>query len=462
MTIVLGIPPAVLDLVQSGLLEREFHDALYPNLLFRSEALWEEWPEHAGTEIIMTKRGLLAPNVRPLVPGADPIPQSMTYEQWVARLERYGWTIDTHTPTSSTAMANLLLSNIQGLGLQAGQSVNRLARNALFKAYVGGHTTLTAATAAVDTQISVSSLNGFRDVVIRGSNTRPAAVSSATPLPILIGATLIARNVINAIPANANDPDGPGVLVLSAAVGAIVAARGPVLSTFRPSIIRSGGGASVDALTGGSTLTLQNLIDAVSILRKNNVRPHEDGSYHVHMSNDGNTQIFGDAVWQRLMQSLPNGEYYQEAFVGRIGSFQAYNNNEAPELGNVGATTATGTNALYAEEIGAEVVNETSFRVARTIVTGRGALVEKGYDEDRFLTEAGVTGKIGELQIVNNGITIVTDRIKLYMRAPLNRTGDKVASTATISTSFTPPSDIAAGAPSRYKRAVVIEHAVSL
>lgn len=462
MSLVLGIPASILSLVQDNLLEREFHDALYPNLLYRGESMWEEWPEHAGTQLVITRRGLLTPSTKPLAAGADPIPQTLSYEQFTANLDRYAWTVDTFMPTSAVSMADEFMSNVQALGLQAGQSVNRLARNALFKAYVQGHTVLTAATATTDTSISVASLNGFREVVLRGTTTRPSPVSPATPLPITINAT-ISRNVIAASPADPADPDGPGVLQLDAAVGAIVAARAAVLSAFRPTIIRPGGGASVDALTGSSILTLQNLITAVSILRKNNVRPHEDGNYHVHMSQDANTQIFDDPVWQRTAgQSLPKGDYYQEAFVGRMSAFQAYANNESPELGNTGATTATSANALYAEDIGAEVVNHASVKIARTIVTGRGALIEKGLDQDAYLTEAGVTGKVGDFNVVSNGIQIGTDRIRLIVRAPINRTQDKVAATGMITTSFTPPSDIAAGAPSRYKRAVVIEHAVTL
>ena len=35
--LVVGVPPAVLELVQSGLLERAFHDGLVPALLYQSK-----------------------------------------------------------------------------------------------------------------------------------------------------------------------------------------------------------------------------------------------------------------------------------------------------------------------------------------------------------------------------------------------------------------------------------------
>ena len=97
---ILGVPPTVINLVQEGLLERAFHDGLYPALLYRSEAQAEEWAANTGTEIFMSRPGLLPPVTKALVPGQDPTPQTVAYEQWSARLERYAGTIDTHIPTS--------------------------------------------------------------------------------------------------------------------------------------------------------------------------------------------------------------------------------------------------------------------------------------------------------------------------------------------------------------------------
>src|SRR6185436_18030993 len=103
---------------------------LVPNLMYRSEALPEEWGEHQGTEIFMSRPGLLTPVTEELAPGADPSPQSVSFEQWVARLGRYSGTVDTHMPTSSVAASDLFVRNVHQLGIQGGMSLNRLARNA--------------------------------------------------------------------------------------------------------------------------------------------------------------------------------------------------------------------------------------------------------------------------------------------------------------------------------------------
>ena len=92
--LVLGIPPQILNLVQDGLLERSFHDGLFPALQYRGEAQEEEWEANTGTEIFMSRPGLLAPITRPIAPGQDPQPQTVAYEQWAARLARYAGTIN--------------------------------------------------------------------------------------------------------------------------------------------------------------------------------------------------------------------------------------------------------------------------------------------------------------------------------------------------------------------------------
>lgn len=462
--LVLGVPPQLLNLVQEGLLERSFHDGLYPALMYRGEAQEEEWEANTGTEIFMSRPGLLPPITKPIAAGVDPTPQSVAYEQWVARLARYAGTIDTHIPTSIVSNADQFLRNIHQLGLQAGQSLNRIPRNELFSAYLSGQTNLTAATAAPDTQISVASLNGFTDVILQGATgVRPQPVSSGAPLQVTLdpAGTPVVRNVVQAIPDDPSNPFGPGTLLLDVAVGAVVPVRAPVLSSAKPDVIRSGGGESVDAIGAGDIFTLQDAINATNRLRKNNVPPHEDGYYHAHINTDANSQVFEDPAFQRLNTALPDHTYYQEAFIGTIAGIAFFMNTESPDSLNAGDTTPTGSNALQSEDIGAETVNEGGVPIGRVLVTGRGSIYEKYLDEKRYVSEAGITGKTGEFQIVNGGVEVQTERIRLIMRAPINRLQDVVSCSWAITTSFPVPSDVTAGGPQRFKRALVIEHAAA-
>src|SRR5216684_4385039 len=95
MSLVLGVPPQVLALVQTGLIERAFHDGLFPNLAFRAEFSAEEWEGNTGIEVLMSRRGLLAPMTSALQPGQDPQPANVPFEQWTIRLDQYGNSIDT-------------------------------------------------------------------------------------------------------------------------------------------------------------------------------------------------------------------------------------------------------------------------------------------------------------------------------------------------------------------------------
>lgn len=459
--LVVGVPASIVNLVQTGLLQRAFHDGLYPALQYRAEALFESWEGNTGVEIFESRPGLLPAITAPLVPGADPNPSDVAYEQWIATLQQYANSMDTNMPASSVAAANLFLRNIKTLGLNAGMSVNRLARNAIFKAYLSGQTTLLAATAAIDTTIRVASLNGFRDVIVPGTNVRPVPINPANPLSIGLGPTgATTVSAIGFIPDNANDLDGPGTLILSAAVGAIIPLRGAVVSAFAPIVVRPSGGLSVDNIGAGDTLVLQQVINASGILRDANVPPHDDGFYHAHISGGSNTQLFADPVFQRLNQSLPEHVIYKEGFVGTISGVMFFLNTESPKNTNAGTLTATASSGLYASDIGAEVQNGAGIKIGRVLITGKGSIYERGLDEGLYVSEAGTTGKIGEFDVVNNGLQVTTERIRLILRAPQDRLQQKVSAAWSITTGFPVPSDITAPTgPQRFKRAVILEHA---
>jgi hypothetical protein len=229
--------------------------------------------------------------------------------------------------------------------------------------------------------------------------------------------------------------------------------------------VRSAAGDSVDAIGANDTLTLQQCINAVAFLRNANVQPHDDGFYHAHISPLANAQIFADPVFQRLNQSLPEHMVYKQGFIGELAGIAFFMNSEAPGPTNTGTLIQTGsgsTPAQYGSEIGAEVVNNTGINIGRVVITGKGALYEKSLDESQFVTEAGITGKIGEFSVVNAGIAIQTERIRLTLRAPMDRLQQLTSATWSCSTSFPTPSDITApSGPESHKRAIVLEHALS-
>jgi hypothetical protein len=445
-------------IIQQDYLIKAWMDALFPELLYRADATPELWEGKRGEEKLWSRTGLLDPVTEPLVPGNDPNPDQYGIEQWRAIADQYGNNVDTHMPTSHVALANMLLRDVHTLGLNAGQSLNRLARNPLYRAYNAGNTVATVIAAIGAVQIHVASLNGFTEAL---DNGRPVPVSAVNTVTVTFPGIAEPDNfVIAAAPDIAAEPFGPGWLTLQNALTVGLAARQAVVAEDATVIHRVGGGNSVDAIAAADILTLQDIIDAVAILEGNDVKAHPDGYYHHHMSTTAKAQVFADNQFQRLHEGLPDSASYRQFIVGVALSCIHYKNTEAPDNTNTGVLRATGATAQVSPQLGAEVVNETGVRIGRTIITGRGSLAECYMDESAYISEVGVTGKIGQFNVINDGVAVMTDRIRLTVRRPLDKLQQIVANTWSWTGDFPVPTDALVGNDARYKRAVIIEHAL--
>lgn len=455
-----GVPASIQNLAQDRTLERVFHDAMFPRLLFRLEAVPEVWQANLGEQMIFTRTGLITPDLTPLVPGQDPTPKGYSTEQWEALASQFGTTIDTHMPSSYVTLASLFLRNTQQLGLNAGQTLNRLARDRLFLSYLAGETTTTVLGVIASTTLQVSSLSGFSQVLVNGKLSQ---VSPLAPLAVSFSAAGEPDNqVVGVAPANAAEPNGPGTITLAAGLTTAVPVRSGVFAASRSRRLRVGGGATVDGIASTDILTLNDVISAVSRLRQQNVPPHADGKYHVHLSPEAEAELFRDNHWQRLHQSLPESYAYRDLAVGEAVGCIFFRNTEDPNEQTVSSTIAIpggAGGARLAPEIGDEIVNAAGLPIRRTIVTGGGVLYEKYLDESKYISEAGVTGKIGQFSIVNGGAQVMTNRIRFILRSPLDRLQQVVSQTWSWSGDFPVPSDQSTGDAARFKRAVVIEHA---
>jgi hypothetical protein len=452
-----GLPADIVSLIQSNTLDRVFHENCFPRLLYRSEAMPELWAANIGDVKIFTRPGLLPRVTKPLTPGVDPVASSYSFEQWRAEASQYGSTIPTHMPTSSVSLASLYLRNIQELGKQAGLSLNSLPRNALFRAYLGGDSVTIAIAAIAATTIRVASVNGFLEKL---QNARPTPVSNLNPLPVTFpGTTEPANTIVAALPDVPTDPGGPGTLQLGTALTVGLAIRSRVLASNASTIRRSGGANTIDGITGANTLGLQDIINAVANMRANNVPPTPDGFYHVHVTPEGEAQLYADPQFRQLYQSLPDSMEYRDLAIGQLVGCRFYRNTENPNTQNSGPLVATGALSLESPEIGAELTNVLGLAIKRALILGGGSVYEPYIDEGRYISEAGVMGKIGEFSVVNGGVQVMTERIRLILRAPLDKLQQIVDSSWSWSGDFAVPSDELTGSPSRFKRAVCIEHA---
>ena len=447
--------PDIRAIVQENILERAFHDALFPRMLFRGEASAVLWPANVGDTMVFTGVGLIKPKMRPLAPGSDPAPSSYQYEQWTATLQQYADTIDTNMPTSIVAIANLFLRNAQQLGLSAGQTLNRIVRDRMYDAALSGQTLVDGNQSSV-TALRVLRINGFTTArnpnTALGSPVRFDTVSPANPLAITIAG--VARNVVGYTSDNVGDVYGPGALILDSAISATDADI--VKSVDASYIVRAGAATSIDGLTSSSKLTLADIRAAVARFFQQNVPEHADGRFHCHLDPTSQSQIFSDDEFQRLMTSLPDYYMYRQFALGELLGTVFFRNSECP----VTETVETGPGYSYSPDdpFAGPLFNADGVPVHRALFSASGGVFEYYQDMNNLLTDAGITGKVGEARITNNGIEVNSERIQLILRAPLNRLQDTVAASWKFIGDWPVRTDATTGDAARYKRFVAIEH----
>lgn len=440
--------PSVVASIQDRTLVRTFRDALYPRLLYRLEAIAELWAVNLGANQTFTRTGLIKPTTRPLQPGVEPTPKSYAIEQWEATAMQWADSIDTHMPTSYVTLASQYLRNMHQLGLHAGQSINRVVRDKLYNAYVAGNSVVSATTGA-GASVPVVNLDGFTRKLFNG---RPSPVSPTNPIAITIPAISYVGVITAFVSDIAGDEIHGGTLTVSPAHTGITI-RDAVLAGNRTQLLYSGGGNRIDDISAVDQFRLSDVRAAVSQLRFNNVPPHEDGSYHVHLDPISESQIFGDNEFQRLNQSMPDYIHYRRFALAHLAGCTFYRNSEAPTEATVDQDPTSGFTT------GFELVNPALVKIHRPIFTGLGAIEEKYLDESRYISEAGIQGKIGEFAVTNGGVSVMTERIRLVLRSPLDRLQQQTSSSWSISGDWPVPSDeTAKSSPATFKRAVIVCH----
>jgi hypothetical protein len=456
--------PTFRQLVQENMLDRMFHDALFPKQMFRAEAEDEKWQANEGDTKVFTGKGLMGVDLRPLAPRQDPQPNDYGAEQWTALMQKWANSIDTNLATATLTPVKKLTEDLKSLGLNAGQTLNYLVRLRLFNAAEAGWTV--ADGVSTTTTLRVKRLNGFtrarRPDLSTGSPVRYDLVTTNNPLPITVVRTVggaIDVNVTGFTPDTAGDEVGPGTLTISSAI--TVADRDAVYAVSRTFMVRSGGGLTVDALSGGTDiLHLLEIRQAVERLRTSNVPEFGDGSFHMHVDPKGEGQLFADNEFQRLHESLPEGMAYKDFVIKRVLGCIVLRNNENPVVENVagGSTLTFSQKDPIAGEL--RVGGSTSgAKIHRALVIGAEALKEYWFDQNEMITEAGVSGRIENgARVVNNGVEMTVERIQVIMRAPQDRLQENVAQTWKYSGDFVVRTDGATGDQAAHKRLITIQH----
>ena len=394
------------NIIQDGILWREFQDHLTPNTIFRS-CFSHVYPTAAlGQRFLYNQSQDLADVPDPITPAANTdMNNGMTpvdpasIEQYALKLNRYGNTLDTNLLVSSLTMENQFAKNARDLGRNAGRSLDKAARGHLDAAYGGGLTYLTGDAAAV-ANINVANVFGFDFKMVDGV---PTAVSGTNKLAILIDGS-IAANVqgIAGVTVDRDIDWAPGTLQLDANVTASTGDKVEA-STAPLQYDANGVNSNPYLLTSSSNITTDTILGMISQLEEDAVPPHDDMYYHLYLDPISYAQIFADSKFREIFRGAGNEDVYTR---GALGAF--------------------GNTLIFKTQVSAKdlrTVNSGSVMIRHFIATGGDVGFEGRY---------GDMDKINQLAGMNQSI-IMTEfdsesHVMLQHRSPLDRHGEVVSS----------------------------------
>lgn len=412
------LPAAITAIMQNGLLDRVFQEALVPEFIFPAIADSTPWLANLGDTRQFTRKGLLSPSTT-AVTGSDVSAATYGIEQWSVTMDQYGQAVDTNMLQSAMTLASKYVADVQTLGINAGQSLNRIARNKLYKAYAGGRTWCTTA-ATTDTSIIVQSTDGFEFVMVNGVLV---PVSSANPLNVTIAGV---ANTVTGV--------NTGTRTLTLGTTRIDVAGDYVLSANAPFSVRAGTSKNSGYdMTTSETVTFKLFRAAVARLRKMNV-PTIGGVYVAHIDPDTEAQLFDDADFKQALQGRVDSPIYENLSIGRFGGLDWVRNNEVPSYAGGSSGTVT---------------------VHRPIVVGDGALIAAPFEGMGSLLVGTNVEDVPDISMIQAAPGVEVARI---VRPPQDRLQQIVSTSWSWTGDYGVPSDLQTGDAALYKRAVVVEH----
>jgi hypothetical protein len=433
------VPASLQEILQNGLLDRTFQDALAPALLWDTLADVKPWGGAVGSTGIFTKSGLMTPATTPIT-GSDATAQTYGFEQYQVKMDQYGSSIDTNMLLSAMALASKFLEDNKLLAIQAAQSINLLAQGALYSTYGEGQTWVTTAS-STSTTLIVNDATGFQNAVVNlattGSNAAEGLTGQATPTLVPVSGSNPLNVTINGV---ANTVTGCDVATSTLTLGTAISATigWSVLSSIASPTIRPNARATANAIVAGDVATLSNFQAAVTRLRSQNV-PRIRGAYTAHVTPQTVEELFQDNNFLLAYRGAAESSAYKNfapgdsmgengEFMGRFSGIDWILNTVTPSITNIAGV-----------------------EVYRPIVCGDGALVKAPFSEMADLISAMQAGSTVQVDMIGGVVRI--------LRAPLDRLGQVLSSTWSWVGGYTVGTDILTGDSATYKRAVVVEHA---
>ena len=458
-----NLSTALNAMLQTGILEREFEEGLDSNLAYRRICLRETVPNNIGETITRTRTGRKTPVTSSLgIVTFSSLDNGLTasdaaLEQYTFTMKDYGDTADVDLMANQAVIASNIVRVARNNGVQAAQSLERIARSRLFGAYLGGNSYVrTDLGAGSTTTCKVDDIRGFQQVFVNGVLT---AVNGTNTLSVVessvssgVNQTLTVTAVTPDGTNNSQTPDGvSGTLTFNAATTPVNGDS--LVAATSPKVIRPYGHITTAQMTGSDTLTLGLLLDAVTQLRLNAVPPMDDGTYHCILDDASMRQLWSDQQFIVLYAGRYQSQEYQQ---GQI--FSLLGLTFIPTTETYIQPIATMYNgATYGSASTATGVAKISTPIRRPIVVGSEAIIEGDFEGLEYWLQQNLVSAIANVTLIGG--------VAHIFRPPLDRMQRQLSLTWDWIGDFAVPTDSTATASiiptvnsAYYKRCVVVEH----
>ncbi len=434
-----NFPAALQPIIQQGFLDREFDQAMRSRLGYRACADREEIAVGIGETLTKTRAGLRPSVTTPVAPSTNAnldnglTPGSWGVEQYTISINHYAATTDLNMVTSRVGIASQFLQNAYVNGEQAARSLDELARNALFNAYLGGNTRVRTTLGSPGPSVAVDDIRGFQNAFVNGVQQ---AVGSSNPLTVTVGSNAYTLVGVAADATNVSTaPNGmSGVLTFSGTVSVADGTAGnSVIAANASMMVRPAQRANTSQLVAGDMLTMSCLLDAVAKLRINAV-PEIDGVYNCYLDPVSARQLFADPDFKQLFQ-------------GATSANQVFRQGMTNDFLGLRFVPTTETFVQPHPSLA-------GLMVRRPVICGQGALVEGDF---AGMGASDIAPADSIVSIVN-GVAMVT-------REPIDRLQQIIAQSWYWIGGFCAPSDtttnpltVPTASNAAFKRAVIVEH----
>lgn len=447
-----NLPAALQSVIQTGFLEHQFGLPLKAKLGFRAIADREPFTANIGETITKTRTGLLPAITTPMSPAANSditsglTPQNYSVEQYILSIAQYAANMQLNIVTQKVAIADLFLRNAYTLGEQAFRSVDTIAQQTLFNAYMGGNTRVRTTLGSPNATISVDDIRGFQQTL--NSAGQVVTVSGSNPVNVVVGSNTYSLTGFAADGSNVSTAPGgvSGTLTFSTTVTvADGTALNAVVSAVAPFVIRpSTTSANVMAPTtaaisstndiNSGKLTMQMILQGKATMAANGVPVVDStGMYHLYVDPLQATGLYSDPAFQQFFRGQVTTEEYRQGVVAELLGVRI----EETNLNPVQTLAGVGT-------------------VRRGMLVGQGALVEGIFTNEAY-SEALAGVDADDMISIIDGIAHVTreplDALKQVVTQTWSYIGGFVVPTDTTTTAATIPTANS----SAQKRGILLE-----